>query len=293
MANPQWWPVDNVRISAEFGADAAWYRANVGQLGHNGIDLPGSHRTPIYATDDGVVHIEGWNTAWSGVAGGISVILRHSWGYSGYAHLDETIINVGQSVSRGQLIGYMGATGLVTGTHLHFETLPLSVNWGNGYSGRVNPRSIINLQPRGNTSGGSTPTPSTGKATDMAFESIRRPDGTITFVDELGIEGIDSYRTPDIGAAEYLSAFSKVFGGWQEVSAREFDIARAIADRRRAAIEKRQSDLVLSSLRTQNEAAIKSALEAALKNGVKLDAAQLAKDVAKTVNDDIAKRMKD
>lgn len=129
------------------------------------------------------------------------------------------------------------------------------------------------------------------KGTDMAFESIRRPDGTITFADELGIEGIDAYRTPDIGAAEYLSAFSKVFGGWQEVTAREFDIARAIADRRRAAIEKRQSDLVLSSLRAQNEAAIKSALEASLKNGVKIDAAQLAKDVAKTVNDDIAKRM--
>ncbi|MGK0740448.1 M23 family metallopeptidase [Leucobacter sp. Z1108] len=162
MADPKWWPVDTVDITAEFGADAAWYQANVGQLGHNGIDIKGAHRTPIYAIDDGVILLEGWNTSWSGVAGGISVVIRHGWGHSGYAHLDETVINAGQSVARGQLIGYMGATGLVTGTHLHFETMPLSVNWGNGYSGRVNPRQFITLAARGSTTGSTPPTISGG-----------------------------------------------------------------------------------------------------------------------------------
>lgn len=125
----------------------------------------------------------------------------------------------------------------------------------------------------------------------MAFESIRHPDGTITFADELGVEGIDAYRSSDIGAAEYLDAFYAFFPGTKQLTARQWDIVRAIADRRRAAVEKRQSDLVLTSLRSQNEAAIKAALEKALAGGVKIDAAQLAKDVAKTVNDDIAKRM--
>lgn len=149
MADPQWWPVDNVRITGEFGADAEWYMKNVGQKGHNGLDIPGDWGTPLYAIDDGVVVQEGWNIAWSGVAGGIAMIVQCSWGYFGLAHCSDTRVSVGDRVSRGQRVGSMGNTGLALGVHVHTETLPLSVNFNNGFAGRVNPARLINLQPRG------------------------------------------------------------------------------------------------------------------------------------------------
>lgn len=97
-----------------------------------------------------------------------------------------------------------------------------------------------------NQGGGSAPSPG---GTDMAFESIRNAaDGSITFADEYGIEGIDAYRSADIGGTEYLTTFSKVFGGWKDLTHREFDIARAIADRRRAAVEARLADRVTAQV---------------------------------------------
>ena len=134
------WPVDSVAISAGFGADPAFYQT-IGQRGHNGIDLKCPVGTPVYATSAGVVHAEGWgqHNNWMGNVAGIYVLLRHWWGYSGYAHLSSSVVNAGQTVAAKQLIGYSGATGLATGPHLHFETLPLSINWANGYAGRINP----------------------------------------------------------------------------------------------------------------------------------------------------------
>lgn len=156
MADPQWWPVDDVRVTAGFGDSPEWYRKNVGQLGHNAIDIGGAWGTPLYAIDDGVVVQEGWNIPWSGEAGGIALMVRSAWGHWGLAHCSETSVSVGDRISRGQRVGSMGATGLVTGVHVHSETLPLSPNFNNGYSGRVNPHVLINLQPRG-TSSASTP----------------------------------------------------------------------------------------------------------------------------------------
>jgi murein DD-endopeptidase MepM/ murein hydrolase activator NlpD len=70
---------------------------------------------------------------------GICVLVKHGDKYTGYAHLSRTVINNGQQVSKGQLIGYSGATGAASGPHLHFEVLPLNPNFGNGYAGRVDP----------------------------------------------------------------------------------------------------------------------------------------------------------
>ena len=149
MAEPQWWPVDNPNVTGVWGADAAWYQQNVGQLGHNGIDCAGYWGQPIYAVDDGQVVQEGWNISWSGVAGGIAVMIRAKTYHYGLAHMSSTVVSVGDWIVRGQLIGYMGATGLVTGVHVHSDFLPLYPNFNNGYSGRVNPATIVNLQPRG------------------------------------------------------------------------------------------------------------------------------------------------
>lgn len=66
----------------------------------------------------------------------------------------------------------------------------------------------------------------------MSMQTIRHPNGTIYFVDELGADHLGDYKTADIGLGEFLDANAEVFGGAENVSAREFDIAVAIATRR-------------------------------------------------------------
>lgn len=127
-------------VSQPFGANPTYYK-QFGQQGHNGIDYAAPTGTPIYAAEAGKIHFEGWgaNNAWLGAVAGISVLIDHPTFYTGYAHLSSTIISRGQTVTKGQLIGYVGATGNVTGPHLHFEVLPKPVNISNGFYGRANP----------------------------------------------------------------------------------------------------------------------------------------------------------
>lgn len=142
------WPLNSVSVTGEFG-NSPWFYEQFGQRGHNGIDLAASVGTPVYAADSGTIAFEGWgqNHSWMGSIAGISVIIGHAWGYTGYAHLSSTVVNAGQWVERGQLIGYSGATGVGTGPHLHFEAFPLYPAFGNGYAGRINPRTL-GLVPR-------------------------------------------------------------------------------------------------------------------------------------------------
>lgn len=144
-----WWPLDSITVTGEFGAGGSTY-TQYNRGGHNGIDLAAAVGTPVFAADSGVVQFEGWgqNNSWMGVPAGICVLLRHPWGYTGYAHMSRTIVDNGQSVQRGQLLGYSGNTGGSTGPHLHFETLPPNPDFRNGFAGRVNPRNY-GLVPRG------------------------------------------------------------------------------------------------------------------------------------------------
>ncbi|MDR1878477.1 MAG: M23 family metallopeptidase [Bacteroidales bacterium] len=87
---------------------------------HTGIDIIGKNGTPIYATADGVVasDMEGY----SGY--GIMVVLNHGRGYQTlYAHLSKKIVRPGQKIKRGEIIGYMGSSGLAVGVHLHYEVI--------------------------------------------------------------------------------------------------------------------------------------------------------------------------
>lgn len=135
------WPLDAVNVTQWFGQDPQPYQPG----GHNGIDLAASIGTPVYAADDGTVDFEGFgqNNRWMREPAGICVLLRHANYFTGYAHLSSTVIDRGQHVSKGQLIGYTGKTGLATGPHLHFEVLPLSPNFNNGFSGRIDPRPLL------------------------------------------------------------------------------------------------------------------------------------------------------
>ena len=99
---------------------------------HNGIDMACAQGTPIYATRAGTV------TTASYQAGGAGnyVSINHGDGFASiYMHMTHYVVSAGQSVSQGQVIGYVGSTGISTGPHLHF---------GVSYAGTyVNPLAYI------------------------------------------------------------------------------------------------------------------------------------------------------
>ncbi len=84
---------------------------------HSGLDFRARHGTPIYAATDGTVNFSGRNGGY-----GNFVRIRHGGGLStGYAHMSRIAVRNGEEVRRGQVIGYVGSTGLSTGPHLHYE----------------------------------------------------------------------------------------------------------------------------------------------------------------------------
>lgn len=99
---------------------------------HNGIDMACSQGTPIYATRAGTVT----TAAYQAGGAGYYVSINHLDGFSSiYMHMTNYIVSAGQSVAQGQLIGYVGSTGMSTGPHLHF---------GISYAGTyVNPLAYI------------------------------------------------------------------------------------------------------------------------------------------------------
>ena len=103
---------------------------------HSGVDLAGPSGTPIVATRDGTVTMA--KTGWNG-GNGNYVTINHGDGFSSsYLHMLENLqVSVGQKVKAGQVIGYMGSSGVSTGPHLHFTIY---------YNGNtVNPADYINF----------------------------------------------------------------------------------------------------------------------------------------------------
>jgi len=84
---------------------------------HAGIDFAASWGAPIYAVTDGRVEYAGWHGGH-----GNYVRIDHGGGIAtGYGHMSRIAAVPGTSVRRGQIIGYVGSTGLSTGAHLHYE----------------------------------------------------------------------------------------------------------------------------------------------------------------------------
>ena len=97
---------------------------------HQGIDYGAPMGSPIQAATDGVVSFAGWHGGH-----GNYVQIRHPGNMgSGYAHMSRILAKAGQHVRAGQVIGYVGSTGLSTGPHLHFEVFKNNV--------AVNPLSV-------------------------------------------------------------------------------------------------------------------------------------------------------
>ncbi len=85
---------------------------------HPGMDFSAQEGTEIYATGDG--RIERADNTAQGY--GNHVVINHNYGYvTLYAHMTRFVVQVGQQVKRGQLIGYVGSTGLSTSPHVHYE----------------------------------------------------------------------------------------------------------------------------------------------------------------------------
>jgi murein DD-endopeptidase MepM/ murein hydrolase activator NlpD len=88
---------------------------------HTGVDWSAPNGTPIYASGNGVVEKSGWESGY-----GKYVKLRHTNGYeTAYGHMSGFArgIKSGVRVRQGQVIGYVGSTGLSTGAHLHYEIM--------------------------------------------------------------------------------------------------------------------------------------------------------------------------
>src|SRR5690606_20492992 len=111
-------PLRSMRVNSPFGGRRLHPILNR-WLPHTGVDLAARQGDPVYATGDGIVVSAGPSGGY-----GLLVELRHPDGYgSRYAHLSRIASGVAPNrlVRKGEVVGYVGMTGLATGAHLHYE----------------------------------------------------------------------------------------------------------------------------------------------------------------------------
>jgi murein DD-endopeptidase MepM/ murein hydrolase activator NlpD len=91
---------------------------------HYGLDFTARTGTPIYATADGKIQYTIKSTEKASQGYGNLIIVDHGYGYRTlYGHMSKFNVKVGQEVKRGEVIGFVGNTGISTGPHLHYEVI--------------------------------------------------------------------------------------------------------------------------------------------------------------------------
>jgi len=106
-------PIASYRLTAGFGSRSRLW----GNQFHTGQDFAAPHGTPVKAAEAGRVVFAGWDGSY-----GLKIAISHVGGTeTWYGHLSRINVKVGQRVKVGQFVGRVGATGNVTGAHLHFE----------------------------------------------------------------------------------------------------------------------------------------------------------------------------
>jgi murein DD-endopeptidase MepM/ murein hydrolase activator NlpD len=131
-ATPSIWPAHGW-LTGGFGGRSDPFTGLPGF--HQGIDISTDKGDPVYATADATVVTAGWTGDYGNL-----VVLRHAFGLvTRYGHLSKFIVSIGQNVKRGDVIGYVGATGRATGSHLHYEI------FANGKL--INPLQLLTQQP--------------------------------------------------------------------------------------------------------------------------------------------------
>lgn len=112
---PSMMPVATTRMSSGYGMRV--HPVLGGRRAHKGIDLPAATGTPIRATADGTVGMADWFGGY-----GLYVQLEHGGNLeTRYGHMSRIAVAAGQTVRKGDVIGYVGTTGRSTGPHLHYE----------------------------------------------------------------------------------------------------------------------------------------------------------------------------
>jgi murein DD-endopeptidase MepM/ murein hydrolase activator NlpD len=115
-ATPSIWPVVGY-LSSMWGTRKDPFTG--GRDFHPGLDISANTGTPIHATADGVVESAGYAGNY-----GNAVVLKHGFGLSTrYGHMSRIAAYPGMKITRGDIIGYVGATGRATSAHLHYEIL--------------------------------------------------------------------------------------------------------------------------------------------------------------------------
>lgn len=114
---PSIWPLYGL-ITSPFGWRSNPFSGEGSEI-HNGVDIAAPYGTAIRATADGTVVQAGWNGTY-----GISVTLYHRNGIETlYGHMCRLAVSNGQTVKKGQVIGYEGLTGRTTGPHCHYQVM--------------------------------------------------------------------------------------------------------------------------------------------------------------------------
>jgi murein DD-endopeptidase MepM/ murein hydrolase activator NlpD len=115
-ATPSIWPTQGW-LTGSFGGRSDPFTGEPGF--HQGLDISTDKGQPVHATADGTVEAAGY----SGDYGNL-VVVKHAFGLTTrYAHLSGFAVKPGQGVKRGDVVGFVGATGRATGAHLHYEIL--------------------------------------------------------------------------------------------------------------------------------------------------------------------------
>lgn len=121
-----------VEVSSEFGVRGNPFGGGSYEM-HEGIDFVGEYGDIIAATGNGVVTLAGPNGGY-----GNTVTIDHDHGYETlYAHMSEVKVKEGETVKRGQIIGYVGSTGRSSGPHLHYSIYKNEK--------AINPRQLLKL----------------------------------------------------------------------------------------------------------------------------------------------------
>ncbi len=122
-AIPAIWPIDRTKLRGSIGAFGnRLHPIYKKYIMHKGVDLNCLKGDPIYATADGVVEKTERGLYRKGY--GQMILLNHNYGYkTRYAHMSRMLVQKGDSVKRGDIIGEAGSTGGSTGVHLHYEVI--------------------------------------------------------------------------------------------------------------------------------------------------------------------------
>ncbi len=119
-ARPAIQPISNKTLTHLHTTFGARFHPLLGYVReHKGLDFTADIGTPVYATGDGVVRAAYFSGSYGNV-----IFVNHGYGYeTRYAHLSAFNIKRGQKIKRGDIIGFVGNTGLSRGPHLHYEVL--------------------------------------------------------------------------------------------------------------------------------------------------------------------------